>query len=259
MGKRGPLSEIDKRFIAENFRTLTIREIAKRLDRDPKGIQKYIDRHMTKTGETLDEAEYDIKKSPVWKEIQKQFQPEELELFLFHYTNIISQFKNDVFPTEEMQIIDACKLEVSMNRSLTEQNSCINDIRYLESQVLEAKKVNDLETVHNLERQIAVLRAAQDSLNSNYKDMLDRKNKIFREMKATRDQRVKSLEAGKHNYMSWIKRILSNRELRRKLGIEMEKLRLSMNLEYERLSEYYQFGEDGDVDQPLLTPENILD
>jgi hypothetical protein len=45
-----------------------------------------------------------------WREIQKQFDENEQELFLYHWSRIISQFRDDVLPTEELQVIDAIKI-----------------------------------------------------------------------------------------------------------------------------------------------------
>jgi hypothetical protein len=42
----------------------------------------------------------------------------------------------------------------------------------------------------------------------------------------------------------------------KKYGIEMEKMRLAMKNEQKRLSEFHKY-EDGQVDQPFLTPDTI--
>jgi hypothetical protein len=41
-------------------------------------------------------------------------------------------------------------------------------------------------------------------------------------------------------------------------NLYMEKMRLAVIKEKERLSDYYEY-DDGTVDQPFLTPETILD
>ena len=74
-----------------------------------------------------------------------------------------SQFKDDVFHTEEMQIIDTIKLEVLMNRILRAQHENQEQIQAL-GRVLQNEKQlprdeRDTELIINLERQIAVTRA----------------------------------------------------------------------------------------------------
>jgi hypothetical protein len=87
--------------------------------------------------------------------------------------------------------------------------------------------------------------------------MLNKKNSLLKEMKGTREARIKHLESNKNNFLSVIRRIVEDKPFRTRLGIDMEKHRVATQIEYRRLSDYYEF-EDGTVDQPLLTPDNII-
>ena len=49
-----------------------------------------------------------------------------------------------------------------------------------------------------------------------------------------------------------------NPDLMKKYGIEMEKMKLAMNKEKDRLSQLHKY-EDGTVDQPFLTPDTVKD
>ena len=259
--KRGPWSASEKQYIAEKCATTTAGEIAAHLKRNAEAVSKYIlENHASSFTESARNAEYDVKKSPVWKDLERQFTKEELNMFLYHWGRIISQFRDDVYPTEEMQVIDTIKLEILMNRCLTQQQKSMDSIRNLEMLLLTEREKEDrnLAEIGNLERQIGILRAAQESLNSDFKDMLNRKNGILKEMKATRDARIKHLESNKHNFLSIIRRIAEDKEFRTRLGRDMEKMRLATQVEYERLSEYHVYS-DGQADQPLLTPENCAD
>ena len=53
------------------------------------------------------QAEYDLKNRLYWKDLTQQFSPEELEMILFHWGRMISQFRDDVLPTGELQVLDA--------------------------------------------------------------------------------------------------------------------------------------------------------
>ena len=259
--KRGPWSASEKQYIAEKCATTTAGEIAAHLKRNAEAVSKYIlENHASSFTESARHAEYDIKKSPVWKDLERQFTKEELNMFLYHWGRIISQFRDDVYPTEEMQVIDTIKLEILMNRCLIQQQKSMDSIRNLERVLLTEREQEDrnLAEIGNLERQIGILRAAQESLNSDFKDMLNRKNGILKEMKATRDARIKHLESNKHNFLSIIRRIAEDKPFRTRLGRDMEKMRLATQVEYERLSEYHIFV-DGQADQPLLTPESCAD
>jgi hypothetical protein len=259
--RRGPWSKEDKQYIAEKCATMTAKVIAAHLKRNPDVVEKYIQTHHASSfTETAKNAEYDIKKSPVWRDLEKQFSKEELNMFLFHWGRIISQFKDDVYPTEEMQVIDTIKLEILMNRCLSQQQKCMDDIKNVEQRLdyERSQTPKDATEIGNLERQIAVLRSAQESLNTDFKDMLNRKNTILKEMKATRDARIKHLESNRHNFLSIMRKIVEDKPFRTRLGIDMEKMRIATEVEYKKLSEYHQYN-DGTIDQPLLTPENILD
>jgi len=147
-----------------------------------------------------------------------------------------------------------------MNRAVTQQQQVMQDIAGLETILVaeRSNEVTDHAEIGNIERQVGVLRAAQESLNKDYQDMLKQKNGILKEMKATRDARIKNLESNKHNFLSFMRQIVENREMRTRLGRDMEKMRLATDVEYSRLSEWHEY-EDGEVDQPFLTPENVLE
>ena len=79
---------------------------------------------------------------------------------------------------------------------------------------------------------------------------------MLKDMKATREQRVKRLEDSKQSFTGWLAYLVSNPDVARGYGIEMEKMRLAMNKQKERLSEYHKFQDDL-VDQPFLTPDTV--
>ena len=147
------------------------------------------------------QAEYDIKSRPYWKELKLQFSEEELELFLYHWKQIVAQFRKDVLATEELQIVDVIKLEVLMNRALREQQESMNRVRILEAEIQLEKAHDsdqqDKELIFNLERQIASLRAAKESLSREFKDLQTKKAGLYKDLKATREQRVQKLESNK--------------------------------------------------------------
>ena len=101
---------------------------------------------------------------------------------------------------------------------------------------------------------MAILRAAQETLSKDYKDLQARKATMLKDLKGTREQRVKAIEDSKLTFASLVKQIATDPAYRTEIGIEMEKMRLAMEKEKERLSDYMKYN-DGQVDQPFLTPE----
>jgi len=259
--KRGPWSKEEKQFIADNAGNMGYKEIAGVLQRNPQAVAKYIQAHHADSfTEKAKHAEYDIQASPVWKDLEKQFSKEELQMFLYHWGRIISQFSSDVYPTEEMQVVDTIKLEILMNRAVTQQQQVMQDVEAIEVMLMTERTAEqpDQVIIGNLERQVGVLRAAQESLNKDYQDMLKEKNRILKEMKGTREARIKHLESNKNNFLPLLRKIVEDQSVRRRVGRDMEKMRLAAEVEFQRLSEWHEY-EDGEVDQPILTPENVLE
>lgn len=261
--KTGRLSRKEWNFIERNADKMTPEDIAKKLDRDIDPVLN----HLRKIGKSLDkkrdfevQAEYDLKSKPYWKELQKQFDHEELELLIHHWKQIIAQFRKDILPTEELQILDTIKLEVLMNRALREQQDAMRRVMDCEAQIVIEKENGspDKEKIFSLERQIAVLRASKEALSRDYKELQTKKGSLFKDLKATREQRIEKIENNKQTFSSLIDKILRDPEFCEEQSVYMEKMRLAIKEEKNRLSEYFKF-DDGEVDQILLTHDNVLD
>jgi len=118
------------------------------------------------------------------------------------------------------------------------------------------KEDQDRDYISSLERQIAMLRAAQETLSKDYKDLQGRKATMLKDLKGTREQRIKAIEDSKLTFASLVKKIASDPTFRTQIGIDMEKMRLATQAEKERLSEYIKY-EDGQVDQPFLSSDTV--
>ena len=260
--RKGRISDDEGRTISRLVESLTIEDIAKQLDRSTKAINDYVKKHLKIGLSKVEIAAYSLEDRPYWIELEAQFTQSELELFKYHWSRIISQFKDDVFPTEELQVVDVIKLELLMNRGLKGNKSNIEQIKTYEDMIQEERSVDkdqqDVDYIINLERQVASLRASQESLNRDYRELQAKKGAMLKEMKGTREQRIKRLEDSKQSFVSWVVSMMQNPELMKQYGIEMEKMRIAMKNEQERLSAYHTF-EDGTVDQPLLTPDTVKD
>lgn len=261
--KKGRFSKKEMEFIEANAEVLSFNEIASQLDRDPSSIEFWIETNIGFTPKQKKEAAVanELKSRSYYKELKNQFNEDELEMFEFHFKKMWSQFKDDVFHTEEMQIIDTIKLELLMNRILKSQQDNQNLILHYERELQVEKAVDrdqrDMDVIMNLERSIAVTRASQETLSKDYKDLQSRKATMLKDLKGTREQRIKQIEDSKQTFASLIKQIVTNPTIRTKMGIDMEKMRLAAEAEKERLAGYHKY-EDGIIDQPFLTPETLI-
>jgi hypothetical protein len=258
--RKGRISKEEERFISRNADSMTLEDIAKSLDRDVDSVEQFMKRKLKHGLSLEEEAAFSLEDRPYWIELQSQFTHDELELFKYHWSRIIAQFKDDVFPTEELQVIDVIKLELLMNRCLKGNKDNIQQISTYENMVNDErskyKDDQDLDYIINLERQIASLRASQESLNRDYRELQTKKASMLREMKGTREQRIKRLEDSKQSFISWVANMMQDPETMKQYGIEMEKMKMAMLKEKERLSAFHKY-EDGLVDQPFLTPDTV--
>jgi len=167
--KKGRFTTDEMKFIEANAEVLSSIEIAKALDRDPESIRNWIGLKIGFSTKQKKEAEVanELKTKPYYKELFSQFSPEELEMFEFHFKKMWSQFKDDVFHTEEMQIVDTIKLEILMNRILRGQQDTQREIvlneRLIQDEKAKDKDMRDVDLIVNLERQVAMLRASQET------------------------------------------------------------------------------------------------
>lgn len=263
--KTGRLSAEEWEYIEKFADTKSPELIAVELDRRLEPVQKYlkkIGKFENQKQALIVQAEYDIKSRPYWKEVCRQFDEDELELFLYHWSQIIAQFKKDVLATEELQIVDTVKLEILMNRALREQQQSMERVRLLDEDLRTERSRDpdqqDRELIYNIERQIASLMAAKESLSREFKDLQKKKADMFKDLKATREQRIQKLENSKSTMAELIERILRDPQFFTEQGKELEKMRLAMENEKKRLGDYHKY-EDGMVDVPLLTPETVME
>ena len=260
--KTGRLSKQEKRTITNLIQSMTVEDIAKKLDRSFDAINDFVKNELKVGLSKVEVAAYSLEDRPYWIELEAQFTFDELQLFKYHWSKIISQFKDDVFPTEEIQVVDVIKLEILMNRCLKGNKENIEQINSYDTLIREERSLDkdqqDHDNIINLERQVASLRAAQESLNRDYRELQAKKSAMLKEMKGTREQRIKRLEDSKQSFTSWVASMMQDPDLMKQYGIEMEKMRLAMIKEGERLSTLHQY-EDGTVDQPFLTPDTVVD
>ena len=264
--KRGQLSLDEEKFIRENIQSLTIEQIASHLNRNPAPIKRYISESnlyqnsdQQKEDELLKQKLYS---KSFWSEIKKQFDDEsgELEYFENVWVNLIKQFREDVLPAEELQIKQFITIDILINRSMKERKRHISETeklqRLVDKEYEKPEDQRDIPKLANLETQLTFARNSIASYTNEYTKLLAEQQKISKDLKATREQRIKRIEDGKSSWIGLI-RMLEDEEIREKEGREMVILNMATEKAKQKLSEYHQY-QDGKVDIPLLTPEVVL-
>ena len=264
--KRGQLALEEQQFIRDNIDSLSIEQIAEALNRTVKPVQRYVTE--SKIGiQSKDEQENDrtlrqkLHAKTFWIEITKQFDEStgELQYFEDTWIGLVKQFREDVLPAEELQIKQFITIDILINRSMKERKRHIADTEKLQEEVDNEYKlpedVRDGPKLANLETQLSFARNSIANYTNEYTKLLNEQQKISKDLKATREQRIKRIEDGKSSWIGLI-RMLEDEEIREKEGREMEIMNMAVEQQVKNLSEYHTY-QDGEVDTPLLTPETV--
>ena len=266
--KRGQLALEEQQFIRDNIDSLSIEQIAEALNRTIKPVQRYVTE--SKIGiKSKDEQETDktlrqkLHAKTFWVEIEKQFDKStgELQYFEDTWIGLVKQFREDVLPAEELQIKQFITIDILINRSMKERKRHIADTEKLQEEVdREYKLPEDLRDgpkLANLETQLSFARNSIANYTNEYTKLLNEQQKISKDLKATREQRIKRIEDGKSSWIGLI-RMLEDEEIREKEGREMEIMAMAVDKNKKLLAEYHNYADDT-VDSPLLTPETIVE
>jgi hypothetical protein len=263
--KRGQLSTDEQNFIRDNIGSMSIEDIATALNRSTKPIQRYIVDHKLSFDpeENITDQNLRLKlhAKTFWSEITRQFDEEtgELEYFENTWIGLVKQFREDVLPAEELQIKQFITIDILINRSMKERKRHISETERLQRKVDDEynkpEDQRDIPKLTNLETQLSFARNSIASYTNEYTKLLSEQQKISKDLKATREQRIKRIEDGKSSWVGLI-RMLEDEVLREKESKEMEILSIATQKAKEKLYENHQY-QDGKVDQPILTPESL--
>jgi hypothetical protein len=265
--KRGQLSLDEEKFIRDHVEKLTIDQIAHSLNRNINPVERYITENNLLLGnENLADIKYlktKLHSKTFWNEIIKQFDNDsgELEYFEDTWVNLIKQFREDVLPAEELQIKQFITIDILINRSMKERKRHIADTeklqRLVDAEYAKSETDRDIPKLANLETQLSFARNSIANYTNEYTKLLNEQQKISKDLKATREQRIKRIEDGKSSWTGLI-RMLEDEEIREKQGREMEIIAMATNKARNDLQNYHEFA-NKTVDRPFLTPESVTE
>ena len=267
MAKRGKFSEEEINFVKQNAYNKSIEDLAKYLDRNPKTVKRLLGT-LNLTHGDMSPEEHDkvslknkLHLKEYWGEIGRQFTPREIPYFEAMWVQLIQQFREDVLPTEELQIKQLITTDILMNRCMVERKRALEDVERLDDMLKEeyAQPPGERNTdrLMNLEQQVSLARGAQSTHTTEYTKLSKEYKDLAKDLKATRDQRLQRIEDGKTSWIGLI-RMLEDEIVREREGFDMEVMSTSADKSLKELSEYHKYN-DGMVDMPMLTPETILE
>lgn len=263
--KRGKLSLDEEKFIRDNIGDLTVEQIAESINRSTKPVERYIVSNNLSFDQDENQTDQNLRlklhAKTFWPEITRQFDEDTGELDYFENTwiGLVKQFREDVLPAEELQIKQFITIDILINRSMKERKRHITETERLQYKVDEEynkpEDQRDMAKLANLETQLSFARNSIASYTNEYTKLLNEQQKISKDLKATREQRIKRIEDGKSSWVGLI-RMLEDELIREKEGKEMEILALATEKAREKLFENHQY-QDGQVDVPILNPESL--
>ena len=263
--KRGQLSLDEEQFIRDNITSLSIDDIAIKLNRNNAPIQRYIKENQLLVNDqdknSNELLKYKLYSKTFWPEILRQFDSDsgELEYFENTWIGLIKQFREDVLPAEELQIKQFITIDILINRSMKERKRHISETEKLQTLVdkeySKPEDQRDIPKLANLETQLSFARNSIANYTNEYTKLLNEQQKISKDLKATREQRIKRIEDGKSSWTGLI-RMLEDELVREKEGREMEILSMAAEKTFKKLSEYHTY-QDNNLDKPFLTPDTI--
>jgi hypothetical protein len=268
MAKQGRLSAKEKEDIKKLSERYTAEEIAVRLNRLPETIVAWQKENLPPMkGAPAPAApatiKKDLKSTMAWKQLQSQFTEDEILYFEERFVDLMSQFKDDVWATEQTQMFLLIKIEILMDRNLKQRQRAIIDIEKYERKMV---KFNELPAhtrspdeqgeILILETMIASAKAAEQSKTGEFVKLEEKHQGLLRDLKSTRDQRLSKVENSKDTFLKIIKDMHDNPGKYEQEGRLMVMQERVSNKETIRLGTPHLFG-DGLTDQPLLTDETV--
>lgn len=261
--KRGKLSKQEQNYIEQNCFDLSLEEIANNLNRTIEPVKKYIDKKNLKARDLTDDEHLlaTLRSRYYFKELDKQLNDGEIILFEHMWIDYFKQFNEDVTHTEEMQILEVIRTEILINRSMEDRQKIMENIDTLEKLIdEEMNKPTDFQDTQALavfQTQLGAMIGSKSSYINEHEKLLTKKERYLKDLKGTRDQRKRISDDAKTNFGMWMRQ-LDNLEMREKEGFDMEVQAIAADKARKRLAELHEY-EDGEVDQPLLNSETVID
>lgn len=264
-GKRGCLSAAEMDFIKENSETMDVATISKHIGKSADTIRKYAYKENLQIREKGENTRFYkirrlLRSRQYWKDIQKQFSPEEIKVFENTWISLYMQFDEDVMPMEELQMNKHITLIILRNRYLQkmfnfEKRALIMQ-KLLEEEYSKSVEARDLSEIQKLENILDKCQLNQLELNKQINTLLDKQKETEKQLKISRDQRIKGVLDSTQNWTSVLRLLNDSVEIRDQVGRHIEIMRAAQENEKFRLFLYHQFI-DKSTDRIVLNQESV--
>lgn len=265
--KRGRISRADDKLIAKRLaQAISLEDIAFEIKRPLVQIQNYVKKYYGKGDDlpakasAVAEAVRNLRSSLHWKFLKEHFRPQDLEYYEGLFAEIMAQFKDDVTIIDELQILQALDSHMMINEHKRNRRIDEEKVLNLERQInllrIETDDPETRSTIRNLESERQALVAQSNARTKEFAALSKKFDDTVQRLKSTRDQRLKIAENSQKNFIDLIK-VMQNRKVRETEGRYASLVKFATEKAATDLQQPHRYIND-QIDQPLLTPENIL-
>ena len=261
--KRGKLSNEEMNYIRQNCFDLPLEEIANNLNRTVTPVKKFIDKENLKARDLTDDEHLlsTLRTKYYFHELKRQFSDAEIIFFEHNWIDFYKQFNEDVTHTEEMQILEVIRTEILINRSMEDRQQIMEQIdvitNLIDDEMEKPEELQDVGAIAMFQTQLGALIGSKSSYINEHEKLLTKKERYLKDLKGTREQRKRVADDAKTNFSLWMRQ-LDTLEAKEREGYDMEVQAIAADKARERLADFHEY-EDGEVDQPLLNTDTVMD
>lgn len=196
-----------------------------------------------------------LKKTHLYRTIQKQFEPEEVSTYLEEFGLLCCQFE-DIVISEFMQVDDFLKHRILIDRQLILARSVQRQITDLQAWFIVNPKVED-ESKDTIKFRILQQRQLDDKhrylkvANDRYDALVKERQKIYSSLAATRRDRLDELKGGKETFFELVANLQHSQDERDRQGRLAELTRLASEDIKKEFRQPVKFP-DGSVDPIIM-------
>jgi hypothetical protein len=263
--KGGRVSRSEKLRMKDDVehRNMTVLDIATSYNRHPDTVEAIL-RGLNVNASTGDEESKQtsalaekLQSRDYWYQLEFMFDKGELEQFISLWCELMMQFNDDVLFAEELQIKQYVTLEILNNRLMIDRRNYLHKLNEyteaLDEEYMKPDEERDNKRVNYLEGRIKQLQSTISSYEKDYKEGIKQADNVLKNLKATRDQRLKQVD---HSKSSWpaLVRALQNEKMRNEMSREAELMRIAKERQVKKLQQHHTFNND-EIDRPFLLGE----
>jgi hypothetical protein len=259
--KKGALSKTEKRYIEDWIAEKDEIAMAELLNRSVAQVKRYKDEYLagaprlvTKRSEA-EEFRRELHGQTMYKRLQEEFSKLELTYFESDYIDLRRQF-TDLTPTESKQLFNLITLDIFMHRHNKDRVKITAETDKIEVDIKTEKDKPrpDQDKLDKWYERLQGLRSIANNQTREYNELLTKHQAILKDLKGTRDQRIKSInDRGK--FMSVLQE-MEIEDRRRYAGQLSGIMDLAVEKEMERLSTPITYM-DGEIDIPILNEISV--